>query len=162
MGSLVRFVYRDAQGNITGRKIEDRTDSEDHIQGICFERGDLRTFRLDRVLEYVDQDVDLDERVRYHRESSPLPNHAPGRPRPATGSVEVCFTGFSADTRASLEEAARKNGLFIRGDVTKNLGVLCCGSKAGPSKVEKARRLGAVALTEEQFRRYLSTGEMPE
>lgn len=162
MGSSVRFVYRDAHGNITGRKIEDRTDSEDHIQGICLERGDLRTFRLDRVLEYVDRDTDLDERVRYHREASPPPTELLSRPRPTRGAMEVCFTGFSAAVRASLEDAARTSGMFIRGDVTKNLSVLCCGSKAGPSKVQKARQLGVLALSEEQFRQYLVTGEIPE
>lgn len=162
VSNLVRFVYRDAKGNITGRRIEDRTDAEDYIQGVCLDRGDLRTFRLDRVLEYVAPDVDIEARVRFYRDSSPPPQASSTRPRPPQGTLEICFTGFVASTKASLEEAARSAGLFVRGDVTKNLRLLCCGPTAGPQKVRKARQLGAIALTEQNFREFLSTGELPD
>ncbi|WP_330178417.1 S24 family peptidase [Candidatus Vondammii sp. HM_W22] len=45
------FIYQNARGNITARSVNNVSESDDYIQGICTQANALRTFRKDRILE---------------------------------------------------------------------------------------------------------------
>lgn len=76
--------------------------------------------------------------------------------------LQVCFTGFGLTEREELEAMAEQAGLVVAKSVTKELGFLCVGENAGPSKVEKARNQKTVILTREEFEAFLETGEIPQ
>lgn len=74
--------------------------------------------------------------------------------------LEVCFTGFSKKDKEGLISLAKKNNLFVRTEVTKNLGLLVCGDNAGPSKLIKASKMNIPKVYGfEGFNEFLETGE---
>jgi len=73
----------------------------------------------------------------------------------------VCFTGFKKERKAELEVIAVEAGMQLITGASKNLTYLCCGMNAGPTKMEKARLLGALILSETEFLNMLETGEVP-
>jgi NAD-dependent DNA ligase len=74
---------------------------------------------------------------------------------------EICFTGFSPSDKDRLRKIAEENGLKFVTKVTKCLTILCIGENAGPAKLKQAKEQEAVILTEDQFFRFLETGEIP-
>ncbi|MBQ7456562.1 MAG: NAD-dependent DNA ligase LigA [Desulfovibrio sp.] len=68
---------------------------------------------------------------------------------PLTGKTLV-FTGALRIPRSQAEDLARRVGGVPVGSVTKHLGYLVVGAKAG-SKLTKAKALGIPLLTEEEF-----------
>ena len=160
------FIYRDARGNITAREVTNISETDDYIQCLCLKANALRTFRKDRVLEYLDSSkTKISERLTYHIANNPEPmpkGAGSARKINTTGSLEVCFTGFKKVDKEQLTALAESENIFVRASVTKNLDFLCCGYNAGPSKIEKSRHQGVVVLSESQFRNMLETGEIPE
>lgn len=144
------FLYRDASGTEKAWRVLHWKESGKYIQGIAAHDNKFRTFRKDRVVEYLDSsDLALLE-----------PHPAP--PPKVSQSPDVLFTGFSKARRAELEAFAADHGLAVRKTVTKNLVFLCCGGNAGPKKVEAAREQGCYVLLEESFLAMLATGELPD
>jgi len=153
-----QFIYQDAKGNITERNVYSVTESDDYIQGVCRKSNSIKTFRKDRVLEYILDPSISNTRLDYFRENSPELK----KPTRSSLLMDVCFTGFKKDSKEKLIQVANENSLNVRPSVTKNLSFLCCGYNAGPKKIEAARKQGVVVLSEAQFKGMLSTGELPE
>lgn len=151
----LQFVYRNAQDEVTVRKLSNWAEIGHYIKG--YSVGDKRvlTFRKDRVVEYVSGI----EALQFPFSSAP--------PRPQkSGSLatrpQVLFTGFAKVQRAVLEAKADAGGLQVCKTVTKDLSYLCAGPNAGPAKVEKARTQCVYILNEDQLHKLLETGELPE
>ena len=72
MSELKQFIYQDARGNVTARAVDNTSKSGDYLQGVCLKADALRTFRLDRILEYVNSS-NLEERLAFHLENCPPP-----------------------------------------------------------------------------------------
>ncbi len=150
----LRFVYEDANGNTSTREVSDFSDDGVYIEGFCHSRRAVRTFRRDRVVEYLEGEellvpmIDASEFV-----------DEPFADRPG---MEILFTGFSEDERFELEADAEEAGLVVRKTVTKNLMFVCAGLRAGSSKLVKARDNGCDVLDMEGFYCLLSTGELPK
>jgi len=160
----LRFIYRDARGTITARLIGDVSESDECVQGVCLDRGMLRTFRKDRVLEPLALDAAtsfVDERLAFHREAHPAPLE-PARSRARRDAIEVCFTGFKSEDKQALIAVATDAGFIVRPAVTTKLHFLCCGDNAGPAKVRRAREQGVLAITAVEFRTLAETGEVPD
>jgi predicted DNA-binding transcriptional regulator YafY len=62
---ILNFIYQNATGNITARKISNisETDTYIHIQGVCHNLNELRTFRKDRILEVLGDEAELKQRL---------------------------------------------------------------------------------------------------
>jgi len=76
---------------------------------------------------------------------------------------EVCFTGFPRAEKEKLIADAKSAGLFVRTDISENLGLLVCGPTAGPSKLKKANDKGIPRVFGgEGFANFLQTGEYSE
>lgn len=160
------FIYQDAKGSITPRKVVNVSESELYIQGICTSSNALRTFRKDRILDDAVDDSNIDAKLDHYLSINPQPvtssGHSYRRISNPTGAPEVCFTGFKKDDKEDLTKLASSSGMVVRTSVTSNLDFLCCGYNAGPKKIEKSRHQGVVVLSEPQFREMLETGEIPE
>lgn len=150
----LRFVYQDAKGEVREWVIPRWTENSRYIQG----RSEIdtlpRTFRKDRVLEYLAGA----EQLLFER-AEPAPEPAP-RAQPDS-RPQILFTGFKAADRELLESKAASHGFRVMKTAGKSLAVLCIGYNAGPSKVEAAREAGAFIVTEEQLDHLLLTGEVP-
>lgn len=163
MSESKQFIYQDARGNVTARKVENISESDDYLQAVCLKAGALRTFRLDRILEYVTS-ATANERLQFHIANCPPPKSKGSSTRRSntSGNPEICFTGFKKADKEALTKLAEESGMFIRSSVTTYLDFLCCGYNAGPKKIDKARHQGVIALNESQFKAMLETGEIPE
>lgn len=159
---VARFIYMNQHGEITYRQAHSLTVTDNHIQAYCMNADAVRTFRKDRVLEWLKPDADIDARLAYHRSCHPDPE-----PRKKTDRVfkpahlpDVCFTGFNKDDKNRLTKVAKENGLVVRSSVTKSLDILCCGYNAGPKKLQEAREKDTMILNEKEFIALATTGEI--
>ncbi|MCE8023657.1 BRCT domain-containing protein [Billgrantia aerodenitrificans] len=147
----LRFQYEDAEGNLSTREVANWSASGRYIKGFCVDRGELRTFRRDRIACFLEGE---------HLLNSPsvataTPRRAKSRP------LEILFTGFDAEAREELEGEAESEGMKVRKSVTQNLDFLCAGPNAGPSKLAEAKAKGVVVMSETEFLDFLDTGVVP-
>lgn len=150
----IKFSYRDAEGVESVRVLTHWSENTRYIQG----RGEAdtlpRTFRKDRVLEYLDGCEQL-----LFDAAAPAPEPAPKAQ--SDTRPQILFTGFKSADRSRLEAFATEHGFRVMKNAGKSLAVLCIGYNAGPSKVEDAREAGAFIVTEEQLQHLIATGEVP-
>jgi len=151
LSPLLRFVYEDAKGNVSTRELTDWHDDGAYIEGYCHTANDVRTFRRDRIVSFLEGEHLL-------RPIAPKLDQG-GK---AGGAMEILFTGFPTDERSTLEEDAESYGLVVRKTVTKNLDFVCAGPRAGSSKLAKARAQGCTILDEDDFWSLVEDGVMPE
>lgn len=149
-GNLL-FVYENAEGEKSTRELRSWNVSGRYIKGFCLSSGATRTFRRDRVLEFLDGEALL--------ESAPAAS-IPGAPTPDR-PLEVLFTGFTVDVRQELEDEAELEGMVVRKSLTKNLDFLCAGPNAGPRKLSEAKGKGVTVMDEAAFLEFLDTGVLP-
>nr|WP_313404103.1 hypothetical protein [Pseudomonas sp.] len=150
----IRFSYRDADGRESVRTLTHWSENTRYLQGRG--EGDTlpRTFRKDRVVEYLEGADQL------------LFDKAPPAPEPAPKAApdlraQILFTGFKAAERAELEASAEQSGFRVMKTAGKSLAVLCIGDNAGPAKVEAARVSGAFIVDRIGFSHLVNTGEVP-
>lgn len=154
---MLVFVYRNAAGEVSERRLDTWNENSVYLQGYCSLSGTPRTYRKDRVVEYLEG------------ESLLLGDKAPLAPEPASSATrspadarpQILFTGFKAADRKALELLAEERGLRVVKTSTKNLSFLCAGSNAGPVKIKKAHEAGAFILTSSELENMLETGEVP-
>jgi NAD-dependent DNA ligase len=147
---LLAFRYTDARGQERTWRLENWKESGKYIEGVSTEDRKFRTFRKDRVNEYLDKAESL------------LIEPRPAPPPPPSNKPDVLFTGFPKPRRAELEAIASDCGMQVRKTVTQGLIYLCCGPNAGPKKIEGAREKGAFILFKDSFMLMLETGELIE
>lgn len=151
---ILRFVYRNAAGELSQRELTQWTEVGHYIKGFSAGNNAIRTFRKDRIIEYFDNaDAFLTQPY-----GQPPPRLV--KERPADQRPQILFTGFASALRAELEEKSNSHGLHVCQSVTKTLSYLCIGPNAGPAKVEKARAQHVYILDESQLHILLETGEL--
>ncbi|MBR7777387.1 BRCT domain-containing protein [Undibacterium rugosum] len=151
---ILRFVYRNAAGELSHRELTQWTEVGHYIKGFSTGNSAIRTFRKDRIVEYFDNAVAFLEQPH----GQPPPRLA--KEKTADQRPQILFTGFARALRADLEEKSNIHGLHVSQSVTKSLAYLCVGPNAGPSKVEKARSQHVYILDEAQLHILLETGEL--
>lgn len=154
MGPL-RFIYRDAKGQVLEWNLIRWHEHAHHIQGRSEHDTIPRTYRKDRVLEYLAGAEQLQGEL-----APPAPQPAPRAP--TDDRPQILFTGFKQADRDRLEQLAAEQGLRVVKTATAHLAYLCGGYNAGPAKVHAARDKGAFILSEEQLLHLFETGEIPE
>ncbi|WP_052673023.1 BRCT domain-containing protein [Pseudomonas sp. ES3-33] len=152
---LLSFSYRDSKGNVTERELTHWKETSVYIQGRAESDAFYRTFRKDRVIEYLcgAQHLSFDR-------APPPPPYSKTLPTDVQG--QILFTGFKSEDRINLENLAAANGLRVVKTPTKNLAFLCAGYNAGWTKIEAAVGKGAFILSEAQLLAMFQTGEISE
>jgi hypothetical protein len=125
-----------------------------YIEGIDAAANKLKTFRKDRVVEYLGGAEALLDDPFCAPPPKPVKHHD-DRP-------ELLFTGFPSVQRANLERIADEAGFKVVQSVTQHLAYLCAGPNAGPAKVGASRAQGVFIVSEPQFRQLSETGELPD
>ena len=162
---ILSFIYKDAEGNITFREVSDISESDRYLQGLCLKAHALRTFRKDRILEIIKDNSTVIDKLSFYKSQFPVSEKTLSQFKTRSNrnhKTEICFTGFKKKEKQQLIDLAESSGFFIRTAVTSNLEYLCCGTTAGPKKIEKARIQGVIALNETQFKSLVETGEIPD
>lgn len=154
--ALLSFMYCNGAGELKRRDLNRWQETGRYIKGFSLGDGQVLTFRKDRVREYYDG---CEHHLR-HPITEPPPRLS--RDRPADAQPQILFTGFAKAMRAELETLAAEAGLQVVASETKFLVFLCCGTNAGPAKVERARQKNAFILDEPALRNLLETGEIPD
>ena len=152
---LTEFVYKNAKGETSTRSISNISESGKYIQGFCHTAVMVRTFRKDRIVQILNNPHQINLLATTTELDTPQSNQR------SKNELDVCFTGFNAEDKRRLTELALSKDMVIRKSVTVNLAFLCCGINAGPSKCDKAREQGVLALNEYEFISLLETGEVP-
>jgi hypothetical protein len=183
MGETI-LIYRNSRGVIKLKKLKILSDEPGYLSGHC--EGRYRTFRKDHILEFIEDSNQIDERLSYHIKnntepppsSSDLishlakvmhlhyrlinsPEYKYDSPEPPQ-RLEICFTGFKGEDKKRLETLATSNNLLVRPRITRNLYFLCCGFRTEPSKIRGDLDQGVTLIDEDQFLKFLKTGELPE
>lgn len=159
MASILYFVYFSAREILSVQAITNISQNEDYLQGISVlydDKGSLKTFRKDRVVEYLDS---LEEAKEFLLGCS-LNDFTVRKPKPET--FDIHFTGFKKADKEELERIATEANMEVRKSVTKNLNLLCYGYNASQMKMDKARSMGIIILNESQFRSFLETGDFTD
>ncbi|WP_421865183.1 BRCT domain-containing protein [Motiliproteus sp.] len=146
------FEYRNAKDELKRYELKTWQESGHYIKGTCVHDGRYRTFRKDRVSQYLSKHEVL---------NTPNPPPPP-RIREKPNQLEVLFTGFPKVQRAALEQKATDAQMLVRKTVSKKLTFLVGGPNAGPTKLEKSRAQGVYILSEPQFHQMLVTGELQD
>ncbi len=152
---VLSFSYQDGKGNVTNRLLTHWKETSVYIQGRSETDNFYRTFRKDRVIEYL-----LGAEYLALDKAPPPPPYSPTLPKDVRG--QILFTGFKSETRTVLEELATENGLRVVKTPTRELAFLCAGYNAGWTKVKAAVEKGAFILSEAQLVAMLKTGEVIE
>lgn len=142
----LRFVYRDADGNESTRELTNFKMSAGKVRGICLDRNAIRTFRLERIVEFLEGEEQL-----YETKATPPP-----RPEMQdfvrSGDPEITFSGFDAKTLSELEKTAKAHGFVVRKSVTKNLDYFVAGPRRSAVKVTEAEdKPGCTVIDKEGF-----------
>jgi hypothetical protein len=157
---IQHFIYVDAKGEMSARTVDVSSINEEYLEGFCLVRNAFRTFRRDRILEFVVNPEKIHERLLHH--SSQIASTSRGRRPRADDRVEICMDGFSARDKQRFESLASNAGMTVVGSITKRLRFLCVGPRPSSAKINLARQQRAIILTENQFHRLLETGEIPD
>ena len=144
------FTYTDSRVHTTDWTVGHWKETGRYIQGVCTVDEQFRTFRKDRVDQYLEEGA-----------ASLTQPYVPPPPRVDT-RPEICFTGFPRVQRSVLEDMVIGREMAVKKDVTKGLAFLCCGPNAGPAKVARARERGCLIIDEPGLKTMLDTGELPE
>jgi len=165
MGELMQtleFVYRNQKGEQKEYSLTNWEEVGHYIEGTCVRAHAFRTFRKDRVVQYL---YGGDSLLQDPKPSGPPPVRAASKgttPQRASDRLEILFTGFPAAQRADLEQQASEAGLHVCKTVTQGLHFLCAGPNAGPSKIRKSRVQGSYIVNVGQLLVLLETGELPD
>ena len=171
--TTIKFSYRDARGDVSQRELIQWSENSAYIQGYSAGDSFPKTFRKDRVIEFLlGAELLLNDAAPLAPTLLPKPRpaaiavsvaalHHPQPKTPSGGINQILFTGFAAAHRAELEQKAMDSGLKVMSTPGKTLTFLCYGDNAGPTKVAKAQEAGAFIIDAEQFLSMVTTGEMP-
>ncbi len=153
-GQNLRFAYVNAQGEVSQRELSQWQESGHYIRGHCISGNAVKTFRKDRVQQYLDGCDSL----LVDPYAPPPPKPAPEAPQESR--PQILFTGFAKAERATFEAQAAAAGLTVVSTITKNLTFLACGGNAGPAKVRKARQQGVFIVPGPSLQALIAFGEL--
>ena len=150
MDKSVKFEYLSASGVQHEWELVNWHDDADYIKGIAVPGYGYRTFRKDRVVQWLPEN---------HLITNPAPRKK-AKEGKKDRQFEVCFTGWPAPMKTYLLALAEEHGFIVRKSVTANLDFLVAGENAGPKKMQKATDQGVIVLDKQGFSALIFTGEI--
>lgn len=167
MINSLTFIYLNSKNELSARTVLNVSEKGEYFQGICLSSHTIKTFRHDRIIEKIESEAELSERLVYWQNNHPVSHlssesHRHILKRDENITFEICFTGFDATNKARLSKIASDANMLVRGAVSAYLDILCCGYNAGPKKIELARAKNILILSESELLALLETGDIPE
>ena len=159
------LVYKNRFNEVNPYYVEILSEDETYLEVFGLWNPKYKTFKKENVLSRPTtlemanlEATELQKNYQIH-----VPEVRGPRKMNIEDKLEVCFTGFKANERKELETIAEAEGLFVRGSVTRQLGLLVLGENAGWKKVSTARKQGIACVSgKDGFEDFLETGEFLE
>ncbi|MEH6490737.1 BRCT domain-containing protein [Halopseudomonas sp.] len=151
----IAFRYCDAKGANRTWILIWWTEKGAYICGGETSGSKPRTFRKDRVIEYLSGSAQLVDPF------TPAPPRI-SKTTATDARPQILFTGFAKQEKKDLEDKATEAGLRVVSGSTLALTFLCCGPNAGWRKVERARESGSFIMTAGQLSQLLESGVLPD
>ena len=116
---------------------------------------------VDSVVEFMSDDVEraIVDKLVARRVGRPQPREVVAADGPLVGR-SFCVTGVLSRKREDVHALLRAAGGTVYDSVKKGTSYLVAGDKTGKTKLDQAKKLGAVVITEEQMNALLR-GEVP-
>lgn len=153
--NTINFIYQDSEGNTTKRSVVLKSMDYEYFTGICLDRHAERTFKKDRVVEYLGNAKQL------------LQNFAPTKKKISASkkntkspALTINFVGFLDDEQVLLEALAKPYNLKVLKSQTKTLFAIITNDELPEKQAERAKENGTLVMNKEQFLHFLETGEI--
>jgi len=113
--------------------------------------GKITSRSITRGLNGIRRTFDNMMELGFRIEKTPLLADVQSLDTPITGK-SIVFTGkMTRGSREAMQARARKLGAKVQSGVSGKTDFLVCGEKVGPSKIEKATRLGVTIMSEADY-----------
>ena len=153
--TMLYFIYQNARNEISAQTVRNAVNKGEYFSGFSLTDNAPRSFRYDRVIEFVSDENGLIPLLLIWEGKK---DNIPRKPH----KLEICFTGFKEADKTRLSALTTAAGMLVRASVTGYLDILCGGYNAGAKKIEKAKEMQLIILSEPQLINLLETGELPE
>lgn len=156
----IGFIYINQDGEVTERVVIPEAANETHLQGFDLDKGEERTFRLERIENQQIIVIETKEILSVIDLCNQLPllEKLPSKPL-----LKNCvhFTGFPEKRKAELAQMVidNKPRFNVAKSITLGLTYLVYNAnRAKPSekKIAKAQEIGATIWTEEEFLQWVN------
>lgn len=154
----IRYV-----GEVVARKIARKVGNIEMLINMDVEALKALPEVGDRIAEelyryfHADENLKRIERLREAGICFSMPDSGnTDMPRPLEGMSFVVSGTFTHFSREGIKENIEQHGGEVKSSVSAKTSFLLTGTDAGPSKTDKARRLGVRIITEEEYLRMIS------
>ncbi|GAA5099115.1 hypothetical protein [Wohlfahrtiimonas larvae] len=153
--NTINFIYQDSEGNTTKRSVIIKSVDYEYFTGICLDRHAERTFKKDRVVEYLGNAKQLLQNFVPTKKKKSAPKKNTKSP-----ALTINFVGFSDDEQMLLEALAKPYNLKVLKTQTKTLFAIITNEELPEKQAERATENGTLIMNKEQFLHFLETGEV--
>jgi len=158
------LVYKNRFNEVKPYEVEILVQGDEDLDVFDLRDEKRKTFKVSNILSDHDSFDDASTEASAQQSKYSIQQKKPLTDRSnRSQKLEVCFTGFPKAEKDRLIAIAKSSGLFVRTDISEQLGLLVCGPTAGPSKLKKAHDKGVPRVFgEDGFTNFLETGEYQE
>ena len=161
--TLIEMIYKNSDGVISAKRVIHLATKHGLMSAICLETGRYKSYRKDRVLEYLDDFSHAEKRLKHYKSiTADLFDQTSIKKEVETEGLTIHFVGFRGKISSELRKLAQDHGITIKTSPSKQVDFLCCGDGFTNRQRHIATKIDAVLISESQFRLLLKTGEMPE
>ena len=149
----IQFIYTNKEGITAERNVKGISANETHLQAFDSKEKMVKTFILNSIQNSEITIQETGEIITVKNLDKYLPLFEPSYPKNRhPDKLQICFTGFAKDRKASLEELAKNiDMLWVTKQAGENLKILVCGNNAGHKKIEQAIKNNATIWNEGNF-----------
>ena len=153
-------VYLNRFNEVKAYKVEFIYEIGEYADVRDLEANKNKTFKRSNIISVHENFEEAEkEALKIQKSYEIIPRNKTNRSN-IDKNLEVCFTGFSKNEKNELISIAKEQNLFVRTEVTKKLGLLVCGTNAGPSKIKQASKMNIPRVSgKDGFLEFLETGE---
>ena len=166
MSDSIFIVYLNRFNEAKGYEVDVLSQSGEDTVVFDLQQDKYKTLKTSKILSQQESYCEALEAAKVLQENyAIIPKNKTGRSRRKNvgGKFAVCFTGFNKPEKDKLIILAQDNDMFVKSAVTKNVGLLVCGYRAGPVKMKKANAEGiSCVFGADGFNQFIDTGETAE
>ena len=165
MSDSIFIVYLNRFNEAKAYEVEVLSEGGEDTVVFDWRQDKYKTLKTSKILSLKESYREALEVAKVLQENySIIPKNKTGRRwKNVSNKFEVCFTGFNKAEKDKLIILAKDHNMYVRSVVTKNIGLLVCGERAGPMKMKKANVEGvSCVFGADGFHQFIEIGEVAE